>query len=66
MLGILTGSRRLDGTVFLGSERTTEEPTDDGAFGDGLGQWFENGITEDSLKHAEVDERRESGWPGEY
>ena len=54
----------MDGTIFLGSERTTENPTDNGAFGDGLGQGFENGITEDSLKHAEFDERQGNGWPG--
>lgn len=61
---VLTGSRGLDGTVLFGSERTAEKLTDDGAFGDKLGQGFENSITEDSLEHAEVDERQESGLPG--
>ena len=56
LVKVLTGSRRLDGTVLLGSERTAEKLADDGAFGDGLGQGFENGIAEDGLKHAEVDE----------
>jgi len=33
----LTGSRGLDGTVLLGSERAAKKFTKDGAFGDGLG-----------------------------
>ena len=51
---VLTGSRRLDGTVFLGSKRTTKNLPDDGTFGDGLGQGFDNGITENGLKHAKL------------
>ena len=51
---VLTGSRRLDGTVFLGSKRTTKNLPDDGTFGDGLGQGFDNGITENGLKHAKT------------
>ena len=53
---LLTGSRRLDGTILLGSERATEKLTDDGALWDSPGQGFENGITEDGLKWALVDD----------
>jgi hypothetical protein len=62
-LEVLTGSRRLDGTILLGSKRATQKFTEYGAFGDGLGHWFENGITEYSLRHPEVDEHQMSRSP---
>lgn len=60
-LEVLTCSRRLDGTVLLRSERTTQKLAKNRVLGYGLGQWFDNGITEDRLKRVEVDEHQESG-----
>ena len=46
---VLTRGSGLNGTVLLRTERTAENLSDDGLFGDGSGQWLDNGKTENSL-----------------
>lgn len=46
---MVTGCCRLNGTILLRSEGTAENPTDNGALRNSLGQRFDDGKTEDSL-----------------
>ena len=46
---VLTRGSGLNGTVLLRTERTAENLSDDGFFGDGSGQRLDNGKTENSL-----------------